>query len=651
MITGHKRAVFGFGRVRQRRRNHWSYSKIIPLVILTSGLVGRAVFAQATHSLTLAWDLNTQADVVGYRLYYGEQSRRYTIVTNLPIATQVTVPSLAIGNTYYFAVTAVNWAGVESDFSDEVVFPAALTNTAPAIVGLSDLATEQDNSITASFRVIDRQTPASELSLRAWSSDPDMLPVSNIVFDGIDENRTITMTPVPGHVGNVAVEVTVTDAQGVETLTAFTLIVTPLNRPPTFDVIIDRVIDEDWGSQSIRLTGISAGGPGESQSVRFYAYSSNPHLIPDPNILYENPNNLAFLFFRPKPDAYGTALITVVLDDGQLVNNTTIRNFRITVLPANDWPVIDPIPPISIVEDTIGAVPLSIRDLESPLDLLRITATSSDPALIPSAGLQILASGGSRSLLVRPATNQFGIATITVSVTDPEGVATSSSFAVNVTPVNDPPTLNPLGDMTILATAGPVPVALSGISAGPPNEPQMLTVTAFSSNPTILPHPSVSYAQGAPSGLLTIIPAPSAAGDVALTVRVTEVPTGVSFTRSFIVSIFEVTDLLPAVPDEVTITPQKLEPISFVAYAGPISPESLIIRASCSNPLLIPPNQIQILGDGPQRSLLIIPTPGKTGGALISLTAECEGMVVTKFIRVYVEYEIALAAYERAVDD
>ena len=60
--------------------------------------------------------------VAGYRVYYGTASRSYsqafgsgTYVTT----TTSTLSGLPSGNTYYFAVTAVDAAGVESDYSAE----------------------------------------------------------------------------------------------------------------------------------------------------------------------------------------------------------------------------------------------------------------------------------------------------------------------------------------------------------------------------------------------------------------------------------------------------------------------------------------------------------------------------------------------------
>ena len=48
-------------------------------------------------------------------------------------------------------------------------------------------------------------------------------------------------------------------------------------------------------------------------------------------------------------------------------------------------------------------------------------------------------SGGSRTVTVTPALNQYGTNTITVTVTDGDGATASKTFTLVVTPVNDPP--------------------------------------------------------------------------------------------------------------------------------------------------------------------------------------------------------------------
>src|SRR6185436_11145242 len=99
-----------------------------------------------------------------------------------------------------------------------------------------------------------------------------------------------------------------------------------------------------------------------------------------------------------------------------------------------------------------------------------------------------------------------GSTTITVKVQDNGGTNLSAvdfitrTFVVTVSPVNDAPTLNPISDLTINEEAAQQTVNLSGITSGATNEFQVLTVTATSSNPSILPNPTVTYTSPNPNG-------------------------------------------------------------------------------------------------------------------------------------------------------
>ena len=73
-------------------------------------------------NITLDWDPISAATLAGYKIYYGFQSRTYT--ASIPIGTQTsfTFPAgvLQVGQTYYFAVTAYDNSGNESNYSNEV---------------------------------------------------------------------------------------------------------------------------------------------------------------------------------------------------------------------------------------------------------------------------------------------------------------------------------------------------------------------------------------------------------------------------------------------------------------------------------------------------------------------------------------------------
>jgi hypothetical protein len=85
--------------------------------------------AKAVSSVSLQWSPNTDPSVVGYNVYYGPRSRSYTNFISAGDFTNTVVQGLIEGKTYYFAVTAYDAFGDESDYSDETVFivPGFLT--------------------------------------------------------------------------------------------------------------------------------------------------------------------------------------------------------------------------------------------------------------------------------------------------------------------------------------------------------------------------------------------------------------------------------------------------------------------------------------------------------------------------------------------
>ncbi|HEX6706122.1 MAG TPA: fibronectin type III domain-containing protein [Albitalea sp.] len=72
----------------------------------------------------LTWSASTDADVAGYRVYSGTQSKSYSQAKGAGLVagnvTTMTVTGLTSGRTYYFAVTAYDSAGNESGYSSEV---------------------------------------------------------------------------------------------------------------------------------------------------------------------------------------------------------------------------------------------------------------------------------------------------------------------------------------------------------------------------------------------------------------------------------------------------------------------------------------------------------------------------------------------------
>ena len=76
--------------------------------------------SRAVQSVSLAWDSNSESNIVGYVLRYGTTKGKPTQSLDVGKKTSATVSGLADGTTYFFTVTARNTFGLESPPSDEV---------------------------------------------------------------------------------------------------------------------------------------------------------------------------------------------------------------------------------------------------------------------------------------------------------------------------------------------------------------------------------------------------------------------------------------------------------------------------------------------------------------------------------------------------
>jgi subtilisin-like proprotein convertase family protein len=76
-----------------------------------------------SSSVTVAWNFDSNQNIVGHKVYYGAQSATYTNSVNAFNSTNATITNLQ-PSTYYIAATAMDNLGQESDFSTEISYSA-----------------------------------------------------------------------------------------------------------------------------------------------------------------------------------------------------------------------------------------------------------------------------------------------------------------------------------------------------------------------------------------------------------------------------------------------------------------------------------------------------------------------------------------------
>jgi len=104
------------------------------LLVVTSMPALTLPGADPFSSVILQWDPSLDLEVVGYKIYYGTTSRNYTDVVAVGNVLTSTITGLQSGATYYFAATAYDAFGNESDFSNEIsrTVPTTAATLTPA---------------------------------------------------------------------------------------------------------------------------------------------------------------------------------------------------------------------------------------------------------------------------------------------------------------------------------------------------------------------------------------------------------------------------------------------------------------------------------------------------------------------------------------
>jgi hypothetical protein len=209
-----------------------------------------------------------------------------------------------------------------------------------------------------------------------------------------------------------------------------------VNDLPTISDIIGQQIEEDTAPPPIPFTISDLETPPNSLLVT--ATSNNQALVPNANISLGGSGTDRTLRITPLPNRSGLATITVTVNDGE--GGTAVDAFVLNVGKSNDDPTISAIADAVTNEDTpTAAIAFTVDDTETAPDAITVSGTSNNTLLVPNANIVTSGTGGSRTVRVTPAANQFGSALITVRADDGAGGTATSTFLVTVNSVNDAP--------------------------------------------------------------------------------------------------------------------------------------------------------------------------------------------------------------------
>ena len=299
-------------------------------------------------TVTLAWDASTDPMVTGYNIYSGTVSHSYTNLVNAGIATSVTISNLVPGTTYYFAATTYTLSGLESDYSLETAYTVPVSTNSgtilpPTLDAVKDIIVNENagqQTVTLTGISSGSTNVVRLLTVAALSSNPSLIPNPTVNYTSPNSTGTLTFTPVPNSYGTVNMTVLVDSSapSNNTVIRSFNVTVSPVNAQPTIHQISDLTLNENAGPQTINLSGITSGASNEVQTLRVTSFSSNLSLIPNPTVIYSSPNSTGSLSFTPATNAFGSALVTVTVDDGQATNSSVAVSFTVTVSQSSSGP-------------------------------------------------------------------------------------------------------------------------------------------------------------------------------------------------------------------------------------------------------------------------------------------------------------------------
>jgi PKD repeat protein len=338
---------------------------------------------------------------------------------------------------------------IGSPFSRSHVYANAGIFTVSVTVTDDDGATGSD---TAVVTVLNRPPIADDLgittsedtlvSITLTGSDPDGDPLTYSIVSGplhgtmSGAEPYLSYTPNPNSNGPDSFTFKVNDGAVDSNVATVSIIVNPVNDPPSLSGILDVDFDEDDSDSSLDLDSCYSDVETPAASAAFTC-SGNTHIQVDIDPASH------VVTFTADPNWHGQETITFTAtdsgDDGESPLSAS-DDILVTVNPVNDPPELSGIPDVSFDEDSSDSS-LDLDDYCSDVETL-----AADVAFVCSGNthIQVDIDPASHVVTFTADPDWNGQETITFTATDTgddgeSPLSDSDSIVVTVKPVNDPP--------------------------------------------------------------------------------------------------------------------------------------------------------------------------------------------------------------------
>lgn len=464
---------------------------------------------------------SSDVDVIpNENIVFGVQSPGVRTVTVTPSAGRSSASPITI------TITVMDDDGLTSSTTFDVTVTPE--NDAPTVVAPDDQSMLEDEADRMlSFDFGDVEVASADLVVTAVSSMPAILGVS---IGGSGDVREVTLDPQANRFGTVTVTLSVSDGE-LTAMDTFDVTITPVNDAPVLSTTatLPFEVNEDAGTFTIPFTVVDIDIDGvfppqvPAQTLSYLTtYTGEPAaLITDAHVM----GNTVVVTLGA--NLYGDETITLTVADDGTPGLSSQLVLPLHVLPANDAPTITQVANQAFPEDSgVHSYTFDVADEDLPGQSIAVSVSSSNAGLLQNVGVSPPV-GGARTvtLSLQTVADLVGSTTITVSATD--GIDTTTmSFTVNVTQINDPPTIvlnSPDPQTTTVNTpTGAISFTITDIDSPPCS----LTLSSSTTTPTLLPtrtfSPACTAIGNSATRTITITPGMFQSGEGLVTLRVTD---------------------------------------------------------------------------------------------------------------------------------
>ena len=252
------------------------------------------------------------------------------------------------------------------------------------------------------------------------------------------ETGAVTLSSVDNAFGEVTLTVQVSESFDSESVAqqTFLLRINSVNDAPRFTLSDAAITLEEEFSENTSIT-VSSSDDGDATIEQTLTYSISPASTDFATLAIDAQSGAVTI--NSIADGFGSAVITVTVDDASATNNVATQTFMLTVSNVNDAPNLTLSTNVLTLNEDFGSKVGIIESADDGDGTNQVLSYSVSTNNVGFTTLTINAQSG--TLTLTSIADAFGEATLTITVTDSSATNNEATqvLRLRVLPVNDPP--------------------------------------------------------------------------------------------------------------------------------------------------------------------------------------------------------------------